>query len=118
MPMKFAVAGATGKMGKMLIETILNDPNAELTGALEHSACPQLGSDAGAFLGRETKVQITADLVKGLAGAEYLIDFTRPDGTLLHAAAAQKVGVKMIIGTTGFTPEQLKQLQSTRCTAA
>ena len=113
MPMKFAVAGATGKMGKMLIETILNDPNAELTGALEHSACPQLGSDAGAFLGRETKVQITADLVKGLAGAEYLIDFTRPDGTLLHAAVAQKVGVKMIIGTTGFTPEQLKQLQST-----
>ena len=113
MPMKFAVAGATGKMGKMLIETILNDPNAELTGALEHSACPQLGSDAGAFLGRETKVQITADFVKGLAGAEYLIDFTRPDGTLLHAAVAQKVGVKMIIGTTGFTPEQLKQLQST-----
>jgi 4-hydroxy-tetrahydrodipicolinate reductase len=118
MPMKFAVAGATGKMGKMLIETILNDPNAELTGALEHSACPQLGNDAGAFLGKATKVQITSDLAKGLTGAEYLIDFTRPEGTLLHAVAAQKAGVKMIIGTTGFTPEQLKQLQATSKTIA
>ncbi|NDA17625.1 MAG: 4-hydroxy-tetrahydrodipicolinate reductase, partial [Burkholderiaceae bacterium] len=36
--MKFAVAGATGKMGKMLIETILRSPNAQLTGALEHPA--------------------------------------------------------------------------------
>ena len=40
MPMKFAVAGATGKMGKMLIETILRSPNAQLTGALEHPASP------------------------------------------------------------------------------
>ncbi len=118
MPMKFAVAGATGKMGKMLIETILNDPNAELTGALEHASCPQLGSDAGAFLGRETKVQITSDVTKGLAGAEFLIDFTRPEGTLLHAAVAQKAGVKMIIGTTGFTPEQLNQLQGAAKTIA
>lgn len=111
MPMKFAVAGATGKMGKMLIETILNDPNSQLTGALEHTSCPQLGSDAGSFLGKETKVQITSDITKGLAGAEFLIDFTRPEGTLLHAAVAQQVGVKMIIGTTGFTAEQLKDLQ-------
>lgn len=118
MPMKFAVAGATGKMGKMLIETILNDPNAQLTGALEHSSCPQLGGDAGAFLGKETKIQITADITKGLAGAEFLIDFTRPEGTLLHAAVAQKMGVKMIIGTTGFTPGQLKELQDASQTIA
>lgn len=118
MPMKFAVAGATGKMGRMLIETILNDPNAELTGALEHASSSQIGVDAGAFLGKQTKVQITSDLAQGLSGAEYLIDFTRPEGTLLHAAAAQKAGVKMIVGTTGFTPEQLKQLQSVSQTIA
>jgi 4-hydroxy-tetrahydrodipicolinate reductase len=47
-----------------------------------------------------------------------LIDFTRPEGTLLHAVAAQKAGVKMIIGTTGFTPEQLKQLQAASETIA
>ncbi|NBO85894.1 MAG: 4-hydroxy-tetrahydrodipicolinate reductase, partial [Burkholderiaceae bacterium] len=88
--MKFAVAGATGKMGKMLIETILRSPNAQLTGALEHPASPLLGTDAGAFLGQQTNVLITDDLAKGLAGAEYLIDFTRPEGTLLHLEAAKQ----------------------------
>ena len=118
MPMKFAVAGATGKMGKMLIDTILRSPNAQLTGALEHPSCTLLGTDAGAFLGQQTNVLITDDLVKGLAGAEYLIDFTRPEGTLLHVEAAKRAGVKMIIGTTGFTAEQLQQLRTATDTIA
>ena len=118
MPMKFAVAGATGKMGKMLIETILRSPNAQLTGALEHPSCALLGTDAGAFLGQKTNVLITDDLTKGLAGAEYLIDFTRPEGTLLHLEAAKRSGVKMIIGTTGFTAEQLHVLQKASDTIA
>ena len=118
MPMKFAVAGATGKMGKMLIDTILRSPNAQLTGALEHPSCALLGTDAGAFLGQQTNVLITDDLVKGLADAEYLIDFTRPEGTLLHVEAAKQAGVKMIIGTTGFTAEQLQQLRSATDTIA
>jgi 4-hydroxy-tetrahydrodipicolinate reductase len=116
--MKFAVAGATGKMGKMLIDTILRSPNAQLTGALEHPSCPLLGTDAGAFLGQQTNVLITDDLAKGLVGAEYLIDFTRPEGTLLHLEAAKRAGVKMIIGTTGFTAEQLQQLRSATDTIA
>ncbi len=112
MPMKFAVAGATGKMGKMLIDTILRSSNAQLTGALEHPSCPLLGTDAGAFLGQKSNVLITDNLAKGLADAEYLIDFTRPEGTLLHLEAAKRLGVKMIIGTTGFSAEQLQQLRS------
>ena len=118
MSMKFAVAGATGKMGKMLIETILRSPNAELTGALEHPSCALLGTDAGAFLGQQTKVLITADFAKGLAGAQYLIDFTRPEGTLLHAQAAQHAGVKLIIGTTGFNAQQLQVLKKAADTIA
>lgn len=118
MPMKFAVAGATGKMGKMLIDTILRSPNAQLTGALEHPSCALLGTDAGAFLGQQTNILITDDLAKGLVGAEYLIDFTRPEGTLLHLEAAKRAGVKMIIGTTGFTAEQLQLLRSATDTIA
>jgi 4-hydroxy-tetrahydrodipicolinate reductase len=77
-----------------------------------------LGTDAGAFLGQQTNVLITDDLEKGLAGAEYLIDFTRPEGTLLHLEAAKRSGVKMIVGTTGFTHEQLQQLRSAADTIA
>ncbi|QWE17612.1 4-hydroxy-tetrahydrodipicolinate reductase [Polynucleobacter sp. AP-Nino-20-G2] len=109
--MKIAIAGATGRMGKMLIEAVLNSPDAELVGALEHDSCPQLGEDAGAFLGKKTGVAITSDISKALTGAEFLIDFTRPEGTMAHLAVAQKTGSKMIIGTTGLSAEQIDNLK-------
>lgn len=109
--MKIAIAGATGRMGRMLIETVLNSPDAQLVGALEHSACPQLGEDAGAFLGKKTGVVITSDIAQALSEAEFLIDFTRPEGTMAHLALAQKTGSKMIIGTTGLSGEQIDSLK-------
>lgn len=109
--MKIAIAGATGRMGKMLIEAVLSSPDTQLVGALEHDACPQLGEDAGAFLGKKTGVAITADITKALTDAEFLIDFTRPEGTMAHLALAQKTGSKMIIGTTGLNTEQINSLK-------
>jgi len=109
--MKIAIAGATGRMGKMLIEAVLNTPDAQLVGALEHTGSTQVGEDAGAFLGKKTGVTITADIAAALSGAEYLIDFTRPEGTMAHLAIAQKTGSKMIIGTTGLNAEQLDSLK-------
>jgi 4-hydroxy-tetrahydrodipicolinate reductase len=109
--MKIAIAGATGRMGKMLIEAVLNCSDAELVGALEHESSPLIGEDAGAFLGKKTGVIITSDMTQALTSAEYLIDFTRPEGTMAHLAVAQKTGSKMIIGTTGFSPEQIDSLK-------
>jgi len=109
--MKIAIAGATGRMGKMLIEAVLNTPDAQLVGALEHTGSTQVGEDAGAFLGKKTGVTITTDIAAALSGAEYLIDFTRPEGTMAHLAVAQKTGSKMIIGTTGLNAEQLDSLK-------
>lgn len=100
--MKIAVAGASGRMGRMLIEAIAADADATLAGALDIPGAPSLGSDAAAFLGQPTGVPIESDLARGLADAEYLIDFTRPEGTLHHLAYCAEHGIKMIIGTTGF----------------
>ncbi len=100
--MKIAVAGASGRMGRMLIEAIVADPDATLAGALDIPGAPGLGSDATAFLGRPAGVPIEADLACGLADASFLIDFTRPEGTLHHLAYCAERGIKMIIGTTGF----------------
>lgn len=108
--MKIAIAGASGRMGRMLIETVLAADDAQLVGALDREGSPALGHDAGAFLGRETGVNITADFDAALANAEFLIDFTRPEATLLHLAAAQKHGVKMIVGTTGFSEDEKARL--------
>jgi 4-hydroxy-tetrahydrodipicolinate reductase len=100
--MKIAVAGASGRMGRMLIEAIVADPDFELAGALDVPGSPALGMDAGAFAGQPTGVTITADLDQGLAGAACLIDFTRPEGTLRHLEYCAAHGIKLVIGTTGF----------------
>ncbi len=100
--MKIAVAGASGRMGRMLIEAIVADPDAQLAGALDIPGAPGIGSDAAAFLGKPAGVPIESELSKGLASARFLIDFTRPEGTLQHLDYCAAHGIKMIIGTTGF----------------
>jgi 4-hydroxy-tetrahydrodipicolinate reductase len=101
-PMNIAVAGASGRMGHMLIETVLGADDAQLAGALDVAGSPAVGQDAAAFLGKPVGVAIESDLAKGLANAQFLIDFTRPEGTLEHVQWCAEHGVKMIIGTTGF----------------
>jgi 4-hydroxy-tetrahydrodipicolinate reductase len=100
--MKIAVAGASGRMGRMLIEATRNAQDALLAGALDVAASPCLGQDATAFLGQSSGVLIESELSKGLADAEFLIDFTRPEGTLEHLEFCASRGIRMIIGTTGF----------------
>lgn len=107
--MNFAVAGATGRMGRTLIEAIQAAPDATLAAAFDLPGNAMLGRDAGEALGQTTGVLVSDDLAAGLAKAQFLIDFTRPEGTLEHLKLCRDHGVKMIIGTTGFTPEQ-KQL--------
>jgi 4-hydroxy-tetrahydrodipicolinate reductase len=99
-------------MGRMLIETVLNDPEAQLVGALDRPGVPQLGQDAGAFLGKTTGVVLTDDIERVFADADFLIDFTRPEGTLVHLEAAVRHNVKMIVGTTGFDDAQKAQLRA------
>ena len=100
--MRIAIAGSSGRMGRMLIEAVLATDDLQLHGALDVAGSPALGQDAGAFLGRTTGVTIRADLDGALAGADVLIDFTRPEGTLDHLSACAARGVKLVIGTTGF----------------
>ena len=100
--MKIAVAGASGRMGRMLIEAIRNAPDAVLAGALDVTGAPGMGTDAAGFLGEDAGVMITDSLDRALADADFLIDFTRPEGTLKHLEYCAEHGIKVIIGTTGF----------------
>jgi 4-hydroxy-tetrahydrodipicolinate reductase len=101
-PLKIAVAGASGRMGRMLIEAIDADPETQLSGALDVAGAPGLGADAGSALGRTLGVNIESVLDVGLANSDFLIDFTRPVGTLAHLDYCAAHGIKVIIGTTGF----------------
>ena len=101
-PLKIAVAGASGRMGRMLVEAIDSVEDTVLTGALDVIESPSVGVDAAMFLGQPKGVLIESDLAKGLINADFLIDFTRPEGTLKHLEYCASHGIKMIIGTTGF----------------
>lgn len=101
-PVKIAIAGSTGRMGRMLLEAVSQDHTAVLAAALEQQGNPQVGRDAGELIGAPRGVLISDAPEKALAGCDVLIDFTRPEGTLRHLAACQKLGVRMVIGTTGF----------------
>jgi 4-hydroxy-tetrahydrodipicolinate reductase len=107
---RVAVAGASGRMGRMLIEAVRNTPDCRLAGALDVAASPAIGSDAGAFLGFASGVTIAADLRAGLQDAQVLIDFTRPEGTMAHLAVCRELGVQAVIGTTGFSDAQKAEI--------
>ena len=107
---RIAIAGASGRMGQMLIEAVHAADDCTLTGALDLASSPALGTDATAFLGHPGGVRITADLATGLAQAQTLIDFTRPEGTLAHLRVCRALGVNAVIGTTGFTDAQKAEI--------
>ena len=105
-----AIAGASGRMGRMLIEAIQASGDCQLAGALDLSSSPAIGNDACAFLGHASGVAVTPDLDAGLRNARFLIDFTRPEGTMAHLAACRERGVALVIGTTGFSEAQKAQI--------
>jgi 4-hydroxy-tetrahydrodipicolinate reductase len=101
MSLRVAIAGASGRMGRMLIESTLAAPDCQLAVALDRAGSPDLGRDAGDFLGQKTGVVIGSDLA-ALRNADVLIDFTRPEATLAHLPVCAQHGTRLVIGTTGF----------------
>ena len=108
---RVCIAGASGRMGQMLVEAVRASGDCQLTGALDVATSPALGQDAAAFAGHASGVAITSDLTAGLSGSQFLIDFTRPEGTMAHLRECVKLGVSLVIGTTGFTEEQKKEIE-------
>ncbi len=98
---RIAITGASGRMGRMLIEAVTQSADLQLAAALDQAGSPMIGQDACAFLGKPSGVLIT-DQLDALAGVDCLIDFTRPEGTLAHLRACVRHGVSVVIGTTGF----------------
>ena len=107
-----AIAGASGRMGQMLIEAVRAADDCVLTGALDIASGAAIGQDAGAFAGQSTGVTITADLQQGLQSSQVLIDFTRPEGTMQHLKVCRELGVAAVIGTTGFSEAQKAEIAS------
>jgi 4-hydroxy-tetrahydrodipicolinate reductase len=103
--LQIAIAGAGGRMGRALLEAAGSMPNAKLCAVLEHTASPLLGQNAAGLV-------IGADVDAALTHADVLIDFTRPEATLRHIEVCRKQGVNLVVGTTGFSIEEKKQIEA------
>lgn len=109
-PIKIAIAGANGRMGKVLVEAVMANPHTVLVGALEHANSDALGLDAGHAVGMKTGVMITADTEIALVDADVVIDFTRPEASLPLIVQCRQRGIKMVIGTTGYDDNGKNQI--------
>lgn len=110
---RIAVPGAAGRMGRNLIEACQRADGLQLGVATERPGHELLGNDAGVISGvGELGVVIDDDLEAAVARFDVLIDFTAPAATLAHLDICRRHGKRMVIGTTGFTPEQKQQISA------
>jgi 4-hydroxy-tetrahydrodipicolinate reductase len=107
---KLVVAGSAGRMGRALIEAVLDAPDLVLAAALEQKGNASIGKAVGELVGASGGVRIGDDVAKATASTDVFVDFTRPDGTIAHLAACRKQRINMVIGTTGFGEAQKKEI--------
>jgi 4-hydroxy-tetrahydrodipicolinate reductase len=109
---KIAVNGAAGRMGGRIITAIRDTEGLELAGALEMAGHPALGQDAGLLAGcGALGVAITDSHETALENAGVLIDFTFPEVSLKNLEVCARLGKRIVIGSTGFTPEQRSKVE-------
>lgn len=105
------VAGASGRMGRMLLRTVTDSPRARLVGAVEHPGHDWVGQDAGTAMGGAALgVTVTDDPLEAMASAQAVIDFTTPSATVEFAALAAQARAAHVIGTTGLSDDDLARI--------
>jgi len=105
--MKVVLAGVTGKMGQAVLRQLDDDVAFVLAAAVERSGHPACGSRVG----QRTQVVVTDDVQAAVRQGEVIIDFSHPALTMAFIAEAQSARRPMVIGTTGFTPENHEEIQ-------
>ncbi len=105
---RMAVMGASGRMGQMLIRLIDESTEATLAAAVEREGHEWAGRDLGAAMGGPPRgLIVTSDRAEALAASDVVIDFTTPAVTVALAQEAASAGVAHVIGTTGFSEDDL-----------
>lgn len=92
---RVVVPGAAGRMGRMVIEALVETPGVTLSAAVERPGHPQVGHE---LLG----ISVGENLAQALEQADVFIDFTTPTASTRAVALAAEHGVAAVIGTTGF----------------
>ncbi|MGH9197597.1 MAG: 4-hydroxy-tetrahydrodipicolinate reductase, partial [Acidimicrobiia bacterium] len=110
---KVIITGAAGRMGARLVALTKESAALTLAGAVERKGHGSIGEDAGETAGcGPTGVRITEDLSSLLPQAEVLVDFSAPEASLEHVRLAAQHRRAVVLGTTGFTTENMSELRA------
>lgn len=110
---KAIVAGAAGRMGRRIISMIHENPHMILAGAFERPDHPDLYHDAGQLSGvGKLGIDVAGSIGDVIDKGDVLIDFSLPQATLEHIRMIAPKGLAMVIGTTGFTGDALKEVET------
>lgn len=105
-----AVAGIAGRMGSRIAQIIIESEGLTLAGGFERSEHPMVGREIAELIGgAPTGLRVAGSIQEVLDKAEVVIDFTAASASLTHLSHASSAGKPMVIGSTGFTPEQVDQ---------
>ncbi len=120
---RVAITGVCGRMGRCITRGIAQQPDMQLVGAIQYPSHPQIGSDAGVVAGiGDLGVAITGKLGDVLQSTDVVIEFSKPEATLDHLQQVVHADKAMVLGTTGFTPDELATIKAlaseTRCVMA
>ena len=104
------ISGATGKIGRLLIEQVLEDADLKLVGGSASKDSKNLGKDLGALIG---KSNININIVEGISNEkdiDLIIDFSRPQNSIDALQFARKENIPILIGTTGFNEDEFDEI--------
>ncbi|MEK7816138.1 MAG: 4-hydroxy-tetrahydrodipicolinate reductase [Pseudomonadota bacterium] len=104
-----AITGASGRMGRALVQAVSQNEGLRLTGATERAGSDAVGLDAGELAGTGRLGVAIRDRLDGL-DFDVLVDFTRPEATLAHLEHCRRAGRRLVIGTTGFDDAGKKKI--------
>lgn len=113
-PIRIAITGAAGRMGRTLLKLVHEQAGAALAGGLEGKGSPELGKDLGALAGLSTPLGLTTtdDALGVIKDIDALIDFSVPKASVEFAALAAQARIVHVIGTTGFTDEEEERIRA------
>ena len=108
---KILVIGIAGRMGRTIAECIEDTDGVELGGGTERAGSDLISQDVGKVIGSDNKgVLIVDDPAIALQSCDVAIDFTTPASSMVTLKAAAKTGKPVVVGTTGFSAEQKKEI--------
>ncbi|MEM7566626.1 MAG: 4-hydroxy-tetrahydrodipicolinate reductase [Pseudomonadota bacterium] len=112
-PIDIAVTGASGRMGRMLARAVLEEPGARLAAATDRAGSEAIGADVGTLIGAgPLGVTVEEDALPVFARVRAVIDFTTPAASVEHAALAAQARLIHVIGTTGFSDEDIAAVEA------